>query len=370
MRKIIISPLFTLLLLHVCGQSPQEIIRLVKNSQEQLQHASYTLIRKDTLVTGHSRSISGRVKLSKLASDSIFGCRFWAVKDGVNRESIYDGKTGFTVDHDRKQFDMESDPDMLLHFTDNHGGQVFLQDLVRMDTSGTRRMELKEDATFYYLLLSLEDIKQYDVINRTKTLIIDKKLMLPVGMIHRQETLGKIQSLDYRITAIEINNPSLVYDFTAKRYPDEYTRGTRKVNKQLFALKGKKMPGFLIKDFEGKKYSSEQMKGKLVLLDFWEVWCGPCIESMPKVQQLYEKYKSKGLEVYGIVHEKEYLSTAKQLIEKNKISFPMLLGTEASSKSFSIIAVPTYILIDRAGDIVMISEGFSPLIEEEIKKRL
>lgn len=370
MRKITITPLLILLLLQVCGQSPQEIIRLVKNAQEQVQHASYTLVRKDTLVTGHSRSISGRVKLSRIASDSLFGCRFWAMKDGVNRESIYDGKTGFTVDHERKQFNMETDPGMLSHFTDNHGGQVFLQDLVRIDTSGTRRMELREDATFYYLLLSLEDIKQYDVINRTKTLVIDKKLMLPLGMIHRQETLGKIQCLDYRITSIQVNNPSLVYDFSAKRYPDEYTSETRKVNKQLFALKGKKMPGFSTTGFDGRNFSSEQMKGKLVLLDFWEVWCGPCIESMPKVQQLYEKYKSKGLEVYGIVHEKEYLETAKQLIGKKKISFPMLLGTETSSKDFSIIAVPTYILINKAGDVVMISEGFSPAIEEEIQKHL
>jgi thiol-disulfide isomerase/thioredoxin len=292
------------------------------------------------------------------------------MKDGVNRESIYDGKTGFTVDHERKQFDVESDPVMLLHFTDNHGGQVLLQDLVRIDTSGTKRMALREDATFYYLLLSLEDIKQYDVINRTKTLIIDKKLMLPLGMIHRQETLGKIQCLDYRIISIQVNDPSLVYDFSAKRYPDEYTRETRKLNKQLFALKGKKMPGFLTTDFHGRNFSPEQIKGKLVLLDFWEVWCGPCIESMPKVQQLYEKYKSKGLEVYGIVHEKEYLETAKQLIGKKKIGFPMLLGTETSSKSFSIVAVPTYILINKAGDIVMISEGFSPSIEEEIQKHL
>ena len=113
-----------------------------------------------------------------------------------------------------------------------------------------------------------------------------------------------------------------------------------------------------------------QFKGKLVLLDFWEVWCGPCMESMPKVQQFYEKYKSKGLEVYGVVHEKEHLDVARQLVQKRKISFPMLLGDEQSKRKYSIDGVPLYVLINREGKIVMVSQGFSPLLEEEIQKNL
>ena len=366
--------LFTLILFLIGAipnaQTVNELIKQVRISQQKLQCVSYSLVRKDTLVTGTTRIIKGQVKLTVLPADNIFGFKFWAIKEGVKHESIYDGSVAFDIDHDKKKFNTVTDPDWLPHFLDNYGGQVVLTNLVKIDTSGALDFKLTQDATYYYLRMTLPDIKQYEVSKRSKTLIIDKKLLLPVGMIHRQETLGKVQDLNYRIDKIEINNPSLCYDFSALRYPDDYTREEGPRNNRTVTLKDKTAPSFSLTSFDGDIVSSDQFKGKLVLLDFWEVWCGPCMESMPKVQQSYEKYKSRGLEVYGVVHEKEYVDVARQLVQKRKISFPMLLGDEQSRKNYNIDGVPLYVLINKEGKIVLISQSLSPLLEEEIQKNL
>jgi len=370
MRKTLFTVILFLFGAILNAQTVNELIKQVQFSQQKLQSASYSLVRKDTLVTGTSRIIKGQAKLTVLPADTIFGFKFWAIKEGVKHESIYDGASAFDINHDKKLFNTISDPEWLPHFLDNYGGQVVLTNLVKIDTSGAVDFKLTQDATYYYLRMTLPDITQYEVSNRSKTLIIDKKLLLPVGMIHRQETLGKIQDLNYKINKIEINNPSLCYDFSALRYPEDYTREGGQRNNKMVTLKDQTAPSFSLNSFDGSTVSSGKFKGKLVLLDFWEVWCGPCLESMPKVQQFYDKYKSKGLEVYGVVHEKEHLDAAKNLVQKRKISFPMLLGDEQTKKKYSIDGVPLYVLINKEGKIIMVSQGFSPLLEEEIQKNL
>ena len=91
---------------------------------------------------------------------------------------------------------------------------------------------------------------------------------------------------------------------------------------------------------------------------------------MPKVKALYEKYKSSGLEVIGIIHQTEHLKTARQLVEKFKPGFKMAMGNEQMKNDFSLQAVPLYILINRSGNIVLLSEGFPEMLEETIRTNL
>ncbi len=195
-------------------------------------------------------------------------------------------------------------------------------------------------------------------------------MLLPVGVRKHQVTLGKVQDLNYRIKDIRINHPADAYHFSSQRYPADYKKETDFVNKKLFALSGKPFIPLQLTNFDGKYFSSNVFKNKLVLLDFWEVWCGACITSLPKVQALYEKYKDRGLQVYGIIHEKENLETAKLIAQKRKINLPMLFGNEQSKKNYSINAVPVYILIDKTGKIVFVMEGYPDNLEEEIRKNL
>lgn len=370
MRKIPAIIFFALFTYAASAQTANALITKVKQAQQSLQYVTYTLQRTDTFVSGQTRITNGIAKLKAITADTVFGFHFWAKRDDVNRDNVYDGISTVEINHDKKQYNRQTRAGMFPHFLGAPGGQMILTDLVRIDTSNATSFEVTEDNQYYYLLIHLPDITEYDVIKRTKLLTIDKKLLLPVGMRSHQETLGKVQDLNYRIKDIWINDVSRAYDFAGIRYPEDYTPEEVRINKSLYALKEKETPSFSLTTFNGAPVSTSSFAGKVTLLDFWEVWCGPCIASMPKVQALYSKYKDKGLFVYGITNEKEQLETAKQMVQKRSISFPMLAGNTEIAKKYSVQSVPLYILINKQGKISFISEGFSEQLESEIVKEL
>lgn len=351
-------------------QTASEIISKIKVAQQELGAAHYLVTRQDTFVTGTTRRITGEVKIKALPSDPFFGFAYWGRQDGADREAIYDGKSVYFIDHAKKSYKSYSSSSMIENSLGSIGGQVIVTELVRLDVTQAKRIDLKEDNKYYYLVLSLHDIKDYDVINRIRTITVDKKLMLPVAVRSRQETLGKVQDIYYEITELKLNNEAIAYDFSSERIPQGYTRETNIINKKLSSLKGNRMPVFALNDFDNNLVKSEDMKGKLVLLDFWEVWCGPCIASMPKVQDLEKKYADKGFAVLGLISEKEQLEVAKQIVSKRQLSFPMLQGDKSVNNIFGVSAVPTYILVDREGIVRFTSEGYSDQLEKEIQRLL
>lgn len=352
------------------SQQPAGLISKILQAQETIKHYRAFTTRHDTLVTGHIRTMKGWVNATVDPADRIFGFRFYAVPEENQSASIYDGQYSFFIDHQKKEFVKYSNPEILDAIMGYPGGQLIWKDMIRIDTSTATGFQLREDDQFYYLRILLPDITRYDVTKRSKELTISKKSYLPVACRQHQETLGKVQDLFFSNSEIQINAAGMAYDFSMERYPAGYKEEEKPANKKQLALQGKQVPVFNLTGFDGSTLLSDDLKGKLVLLDFWEVWCGPCIESMPKVKALYEKYKSSGLEVIGIIHQTEHLKTARQLVEKFKPGFKMAMGNEQMKNDFSLQAVPLYILINRSGNIVLLSEGFPEMLEETIRTNL
>ncbi|MFB3895759.1 MAG: TlpA family protein disulfide reductase [bacterium] len=106
---------------------------------------------------------------------------------------------------------------------------------------------------------------------------------------------------------------------------------------------------------DGKQVDISQMKGKIILIDFWATWCHPCVREIPNIVKLYKKYHKKGLEIIGIDfdEDKELLT---QMIEKKQIPWPQYFdGKQWGNKfgqEFGITALPTMWLIDKTGNVV------------------
>jgi thiol-disulfide isomerase/thioredoxin len=133
---------------------------------------------------------------------------------------------------------------------------------------------------------------------------------------------------------------------------------------------GKTAPVFTVASLEKDSISSANFLGKVTLLDFWEVWCGPCLASLPKVEQLAKKYASKGLQVYGITHETNQLDIARKVLQKRGISFRTLVGNDQLREAYKLEAIPLYVLINQQGNIVLVREGFTSDIEATIQTLL
>jgi len=112
----------------------------------------------------------------------------------------------------------------------------------------------------------------------------------------------------------------------------------------------------------------EKLRGKVVLLDFWGAWCAPCVAKLPRSEELYQKYKDRGLVVIG-VHSADNAEKLKPILEEKKITFPVVQDRGATAERYAIEAWPTYFLIDKAGKVVW---GFAhnPPEEKQIEELL
>ena len=122
-------------------------------------------------------------------------------------------------------------------------------------------------------------------------------------------------------------------------------------------------PKFSLKDMEGNTVSLEGLKGKVVIVDFWATWCGPCIASMPAMKRAQEKYKDRSdvkfvfIDTWETVDNK--LQNATDFMKKNNYPFHVLMDDDSKVVAdFKVSGIPTKFIIDKNGSIRFKSVGF------------
>lgn len=117
--------------------------------------------------------------------------------------------------------------------------------------------------------------------------------------------------------------------------------------------------------------SLSNLKGKVVLIDFWATWCGPCRMSIPGIQKLYEKNRAKGFEVIGVSMDQEASEIA-GFTREMKMTYPAGLPVSVDQvRPYSSGSIPQMVLVDRKGNVSWLPPaGFSPQMETELSERV
>ena len=147
----------------------------------------------------------------------------------------------------------------------------------------------------------------------------------------------------------------------------------RREKSPVAALKiGEAMPDFTLPDSSGKtvKLSEVLREKKLVLINFWATWCGPCRVEMPSFEQLYNEQKNNGFTILAIAEDKERAKVDQYLKEK-PVSFPVLIDQgSALATQLKIESFPTTVLLDQNGKIRQVHEGVDPYLKYSVQAAL
>ena len=143
-----------------------------------------------------------------------------------------------------------------------------------------------------------------------------------------------------------------------------------------YELWGKLVPDFSATDLDSKLISLQQYRGKVVLLDFWGVWCGFCIEEMPNLKKIYDTYKDQGFDIIGVSIDDEE-TVLRDYIKENNIQWRQVYSGKRSEEDplvqqFKITSVPSQWLIDREGKLITHKargEKLEGLVVEALKNK-
>lgn len=131
-------------------------------------------------------------------------------------------------------------------------------------------------------------------------------------------------------------------------------------------LTGKDALAFTLKDLTGKPFELASAKDKIVLLDFWASWCGPCIAEMPHIQKLHEEFKDKGLLVIGVNNEE--LEIASEFMKDKHYTFVSVVDEgRAVAQQYQVSGIPQVLLIGHDGKVKWHSIGFGNGKETELR---
>ena len=299
--------------------------------------------------------------LEKSKADSIFGFSFYGSRDDMNKSYVYKEGLGFDINHGTNKFIQEKGGH---HIIGRVGAQMIYKDFFTLDTKYAN-VRISESENSIILHYQFEDDLENNVTEKIKTVELSKRTFLPKEVTtSMQAIIGGKQTNTYSFSDYKLNEQ-------VKDHIDHYISDLSKLDKIIEEKPkpnirlNKQLPIIELNNLIQEDEIIKIKTNKVTLIDFWEIWCGPCIKALPKVEELKNKYEDD-LFIVGIVSQDK--ENARILIEKKNISFLNLIGNHEIKETFDVISYPRYYLVDKLGIVQKVYYGFSDEIEKDIQE--
>jgi peroxiredoxin len=170
-----------------------------------------------------------------------------------------------------------------------------------------------------------------------------------------------------KIKILKINGAGSATDYfipIENGYSERVVTGKESRGKGLLAV-GTSAPDWTLLDSQGKSHSLSEYRGKVVLMDFWGTWCVPCWKTMPFIQSLHEKFKDRGVEVFGIsIIDKE--GDPVGFMKRKGYTYNLLLNGDNVAELYKAVTLPTLYVIGVNGEIIHAEYGYRDSAKEEL----
>ncbi|WP_405605923.1 TlpA family protein disulfide reductase [Polaribacter sp. Asnod1-A03] len=339
----------------------ENISKKFNSNVENIDKIKYNGQLKMQLSDGNVSEYNGVALIEKEPNDTIFGFSFYGIRTNIDKATIYKNGVGFLISTEDNKFkSVDPEPSLL----GRYGGPIIYKDFFKLENV-YKNVKVSETEDSFILDYVFEDDLKNKITQKTKKLELDKKNFLPKKVTTSlQPDFGDKQTIVYVFENLKTNE-------NIEKNINEYIQDLNKFelikeeNPKPNALLKKSLPAISLKNLFNENEMVAIKTDKITLIDFWEVWCGPCIASFPKVEDLKNKFSSN-LNIVGIVSEDK--ENAVKLVNKKGTTFLNLIGDKELKEAFSVNSLPRYFLIDKNGIIQKEYHGFSDQIEKNIEE--
>ena len=123
---------------------------------------------------------------------------------------------------------------------------------------------------------------------------------------------------------------------------------------------------FTLQSIDGQSYTLSELKGNVIIVDFWATWCPPCRNSIPALIKLYNKYHDRGFMILGI--STEDVNTLIEFRDAQQIPYPILSATNEVVRAYEVTAIPKMFFFDKTGAVRKTQTGYSPELEAQFDR--
>ena len=321
-------------------------------------------------------AVSGTIWLERIPTDTIFGYRFHL--RGVSPSAFdyyYDGKTSREFRHEEKEI-TEFNP-----YEDNspHSpakARVALVPVLPLETDTSLAGDLLQHCAGVTLADSgrawvITLVYRADSFGQlvTKRVWVDKDTYRVTALEVKGSFNGTHYSQNIRVSDLAPDVPG-TRDSIPERgvYAYQTPHWVKPAPPKPSPLEGAMASDFAYTSFDGQPVRLSALRGRYVLLDFWESWCGWCIEAFPHLSTLDSLYAGKPFTLLAVVTEN--LTQVKEIVDNNRLRYSTLRGDARVIKDYQVEGRPTYVLIDPAGKIIAYAPGDLDRVKALLRQRL
>lgn len=213
-----------------------------------------------------------------------------------------------------------------------------------------------------------------------KTLILDKETYKLKKICHTDISKYGTQYKEWEFTYQDFNkaiyeDPMLYGEMAIpqgyEKKSDDYKERSEAHKKTLFAQVGQSATDWQYPTLKGDSIQLSDLKGKVILLDFWYQSCLPCVRAMPFLEKMHNTYKDKGLVVLGLNPFDKKKESLAIFVEKHKLTYPtLLIDVKTASEGYKVWGYPHLFLINREGKIVFIKNGYHQSMNKSLEKEI
>jgi len=383
-RKLCTLTLLSSVLLISCNKSNEKILEKTNSRLNSIESIEYQVIsyilQKET---GMDEIDTAVCYFDFTSPDSLLKAKYHFLFN--QGEDVYDGKNIFLVDKKNERIVYNNEPKIdqvkSSFFITNSIYQLkkmlpeFLIDTSIVISRGNDTLINGEEN--YSFNISIKDRYRYLKIGAILTegkggtinynLFISKKSYLPTQFIYVFDNDGFWKATFSNINLSALRSDSI---WEYERFPQNYLRMSGRefaesMKAKEFIKVGEIAPNWSLPLVSGSSIQLYNLKGNLVLLEFWFPYCGGCVQAIPEINKIQDIFSNKNLKVYGIEFTRTDHESLDDYIRKQRIEYPTLYKGQTVAKDYGVNAAPTFFLIDKKGLIVYSSVG---LFKDELIK--